>query len=993
MFILYIKMEEIAIGIDAGTSHSIIGTFQNFKVEIAPNSIGDTYTPSVVDILDEGELVGEETMLHKIDENNSKNRITEIKRIIGRKFSSLTIEEKEKYNAIEDPKNKDQILVKVNRKGNEEYLSPEKIMSFIFKKLIKSASIFIKSEIKRAVITIPAYYDYNQRGAIIESAKLADIEILRIINEPTAAALAYGLGKSIDLRDSLAVSIMKLDKKYNRKFLVFDLGGGTFDVSILSYKDNKEFHVIATLGDTHLGGNDFDNKLVDFCIKKFCNVSKVNEIEIRNDKNILRRLKIQCEKAKKKLSFSQKTNINIYNFFKNLNLYIDITKEEFDLLCEDLYEKIKVILNNVITDSKLNIEDIDDIVVVGGSSRIPKIKEILIEKFGEDKIRDQINPEEAVAIGATWQAHKILKSNKDINIIDITPFSLGIGAKSKIPQEQIEGTIMSILIPKYEEIPCKSKVHIYKSAQDNQEFFKIQLYAGENRFCKNNDLLKEFNITNLPKRKKGEVTLTISLEINKDGILFINAEVESIGTKVTEQYSLYEKTHQERENKVKQKPTIYKGQEKLNEIKELNDCMKEKKQNLETLEDNGEKMKCLQFLTESCAKLIDIYSYLKEQNDSDNLYQKLMDNYKRILKYYSDMILISDDKNDKKIIEDIINKIKDILSKLINDDIETMINIFYTLKKNKPEKFCEIIIYIADLLYTEGEKILEQKQNYARYYARKYFAKADKIKSYIDEKMKKDMSYDIQKLYNALEKNYPNKVGQIDAFVQALEGQIKAKSTCYITGFTFVRNKIFNEFDPECLDICLDIFSEMADSLSQDKNNLTQEEAFCLVNIIKIRFSILNNHTLDDIKSYEFLINRIDLIIARVDIDDDEPWYTQYLELKNEIKKKKEELLKPDPIIVENNKKSITELENLYQTKMKEKKPNEFIDFIIKKYPYIGYDESKISFKDMNCGEIIGIIFPKYHPDNYRGLPTYDVYNTIYILIGRMKEDLPKMNE
>ena len=315
MSILYIKMEEIAIGIDAGTSHSIIGTFQNFKVEIAPNSIGDTYTPSVVDILDEGELVGEETMLHKIDENNSKNRITEIKRIIGRKFSSLTIEEKEKYNAIEDPKNKDQILVKVNRKGNEEYLSPEKIMSFIFKKLIKSASIFIKSEIKRAVITIPAYYDYNQRGAIIESAKLADIEILRIIYEPTAAALAYGLGKSIDLRDSLAVSIMKLDKKYNRKFLVFDLGGGTFDVSILSYKDNKEFHVMATLGDTHLGGNDFDNKLVDFCIKKFCNVSKVNEIEIRNDKNILRRLKIQCEKAKKKLSFSQKTNINIYNFF------------------------------------------------------------------------------------------------------------------------------------------------------------------------------------------------------------------------------------------------------------------------------------------------------------------------------------------------------------------------------------------------------------------------------------------------------------------------------------------------------------------------------------------------------------------------------------------------------------------------------------------------------------------------------------------------------
>ena len=343
-------MDEPAIGIDAGTSNSVIGVYQSTHVEIAPNSIGDTYMPSVVVILDEGELVGEETMLHKIDENNTRNRITEIKRIIGRKFSTLTPQEIQKYNAIEDPKNKDQILIKVKRKDKEEFLSPETIMSLIIKKLVKSASNFLGSLVKKAVLTVPAYFDYNQRAAIVESAKKAGIEILRIINEPTAAALAYGLGTSDNLKDSLAVSMMKQDNKTERKVIVFDLGGGTFDISILTIKDNKEFHVIATSGDTHLGGDDFDNKLVDYCIHKFCIASKVDENEIRKDKNILRRLKTQCEKAKKKLSIFQKTTITIYNFFKSSNLYVDITREEFNSMCDDLYERIKLVLNKVIVD-------------------------------------------------------------------------------------------------------------------------------------------------------------------------------------------------------------------------------------------------------------------------------------------------------------------------------------------------------------------------------------------------------------------------------------------------------------------------------------------------------------------------------------------------------------------------------------------------------------------------------------------------------------------
>ena len=980
-------MEEVAIGIDAGTSNSVIGVYRGYHVEMVPNSIGDTYTPSVVDILDEGEYVGEETMLHKIDENNSKNRIMEIKRIIGRKFSSLSAQEIEKYNAIEDPKNKDQILIKVKRKEKEELLSPEDIMSFIIKKLLKSASNFIGMLIKKAVLTIPANFDYNQRGAIVESAKKAGLEILRILNEPTAAALAYGLGTSDNLKDSLAASMIKQDKKNNRKVIVFDLGGGTFDVSVLTIKDNKEFLSITTSGDNHLGGDDYDNKLVDFCINKFCAASKVSETEIRKDKNILRRLKIQCEKAKKKLSSSEKTTISIYNFFKDYNLYVEVTREEFDSICQDLYKKIKVILDKVIKEKKLTLEEIDDLVVIGGSSRIPKIKEILKEKFGEGKIRDKINPDEAVAIGATWQAHKIIKSNNDINIIDITPFTLGVAAKSKDPEEQKEGSIMSILIPKNKEISCRSEERKYKTVEDNQKFFKIQLFAGENKFCKYNDLLKEFKIENLPKGKAGSVSLKISLEIDKNGILFINAEVESIGQKVTEKFSLYEKANTLNESKRSKRVKI-KGKEKLDEIKELSDIMKEKKQLLETINDDNQKFICLKDLTEVCAKLIEIYSSLSEQNDSETLYQKLFENYGRILKYYSEMIVIS---KDEKIIGDLVNKIKDILSKLINDDIESMINMLIILKEKNPEKYIYIILFCAELLYKEGEKILNEGKNFARYYARKYFEKAEKIKSFIDENLNIYMNLELRKLYNDIESKYSNKLGEIDSFVKSLKSQIKSKNTPYVSGFTFIGNVIQKAMDPENIEIALDILNEMVATLSKEKKNVNESEAYCLVNIIKIKFSVLLNQSLNDLEIYQNLMDRIDFIIDRLEIDEKEFWVEQYNELKEAIEEKREKLSQLGEEKLKEINKAIEDMNNLYNIKVgKEKKPMEFIDFIIKKFPFIGYENFKGMLNDTNYEKIVDNVFPKYHPDNYSKSEDYLIYNEIYILLNKMKEELIK---
>ena len=981
-------MEEIAVGIDAGTSNSVIGVYQKKKVEIVPNSIGDTYTPSTVAFLDEGELVGEETMLHKIDDNTSKNRITEIKRIIGKKFSTLTTEEIEKYNAIEEPKT-GQILIKIKRKEKEEFLSPEHIMSLIFQKLINSASNFVNTTVKKAVITVPANFDNNRSAAIIESAKNAGIEVLRKINEPTAAALAYGLGTFDNLKDSLSMSIMKQDNKILRKVVVFDLGGGTFDVTILTIKDNKEFIALTSSGDSHLGGDDFDNKLVDYCINKFCNVSKVEEGEIRKNKNIIRRLKIQCEKAKKKLSYSQTTNITIYNFYNDSTLYVEFTREIFDSLCEDLYQRIKSVLDKAILAKNLTIEEIDDVVVVGGSSRIPKIKTILVEKFGLKKIRDQINPDEAVAIGATWQANKIIKSSHDINIIDITNQTLGIACKSKNLEEQAEGSIMSVLIPKDKKISCRSEEKKYRTVEDDQKFFKIQLYGGESHYCKNNQMLKEFIIDDLPKGKAGSVSLTVSLEINKDGIVFINAEVKSIGKKITEQYSLYEK-RPSGELPISKKSLSTEGEKTLKEIKELNNFMKEKNNYLETLTDNDQKFKCLKNLVESCENLIEIYTDLSEKNESENIDQKLFDSYKKLLNYYSEMLIIN---NDKKIDEDLIDKIKEIFSKLINEDVQNMIDIFDQLKIKKPDKYVTIIIFCAELLYNEGQKILDEGKNYARYYARKFFVRAEKIKNHIDENLINDMGYKVQSKYKSFNEKYMNKIQEIDAFVKSLTKQIKLKDTPYIsTGFTSIGQIIDRAMEPENIDLALDILSDMAETMAKDKTKFNELEAFCRVNIIKIKFTILNNQSLNDMQIYESIISRIELIIRRLDLtEQDAKWIKEYNELKEKIKVKNEELKsKEEEEKLQKNKICIEQLQNIYKTKIKEKKPKEFLDFIFDKYPFIGYEQLKEKMKDLSLEEEIDFIFAKYHPDNYTYHYYYKVYNEIYILLNNMKDDYKK---
>ena len=304
-----------------------------------------------------------------------------------------------------------------------------------------------------------------------------------------------------------------------------------------------------------------------------------------------------------------------------------------------------------------------------------------------------------------------------------------------------------------------------------------------------------------------------------------------------------------------------------------------------------------------------------------------------------------------------------------------------------------IIIYCADLLYSEGQKILDEGKNYGRYYARRYFVKAEKIKSYIDENLKKQMEYSVEKLYNGLEKNYVNKLGEVDSFVNALRKQIKLKDTPFVnTGYSVIENILNKAFEPEYIDISLDIFTDMAESLSQDNNNYSEIEAFCIVNIIKIKFKILNHKSPNDMEFYKLNIDRMDLIIDRLGLEEEDAiWMKEYYELKSQIeeiidemtKKKEEEKHKK-------NQKYIEELRSVYETKMIEKNPKGFIEFILNKYPYIGFNHSKDSLKDISWEEALDLIFAKYHTDNYSKMENREIYNEIYILLGQMKDDFQK---
>ena len=455
-----------------------MGVFRNGGGEIIPNSNGDKITPSIVTIIDKNTILkGEETIDHLVRDYDSS--IYAVKRFIGRDFKDPNVKkeiEKENFpfNITENSET-NHIVIEVEKNGEIMEFNLEEISSFIIRKMVDNAEDYLKRKINKLVITVPANFNDAQRKSTKQAAELAGLEVLRIINEPTAAALAYGLQEK-NIED-------------NGNILVFDLGGGTFDVTILKIIKNNEdnekfFEILSTCGDKFLGGEDFDNKLVEYVLNDFCKINEISKEIIKKNKKAIKKLKISCENIKRVLSSKDETILCINNFYNKKDINQKISKSIFEKLCDDLFKKLEKPLKDALTLAKLTKENIKEVVLVGGSTRIPLIKDILTEFFKNAKINDSINPDETVAYGATLMAAKILIKKEtltsEFNLMDITPFSLGTDIKNNSENKDIqkEGSLMSVIIKRGSKIPIHN-IENYFTIQDNQKSVSINVYEGK----------------------------------------------------------------------------------------------------------------------------------------------------------------------------------------------------------------------------------------------------------------------------------------------------------------------------------------------------------------------------------------------------------------------------------------------------------------------------------------------------------------------------------
>ena len=1020
--------EELAIGIDFGTTFSCAAVLRNGEVEIIPNEIGENLTPSIVSFVDGGVLVGEQTYNQLI--KNPKKTIYSIKRLIGRDFKDEELQKDIKSNFwafdIVEKKPSPRPFIKIE---NNFYL-PENIAKIILEKIVQSARNYLKQPVNKAVITVPAYFKEVQRTDIKIAAEEAGLEVLRIFNEPTAASLAYGLDKklsknekprntfpSINILDNKDKNIEgngkeeEEDEEDEKTIIVFDLGGGTFDVTLLKIEEQEIFKVINKSGDSHLGGDDFNKKIIDYCLKNFSSKFDIKEDSIRRNSIAMNRLMIAAENAKIKLSSETETTIDIDEFYDNQLLHAKLTREFFEDLCKDLFDRILKLLDEILDNARISVSEINEVIFVGGSTRIPKIKELIQNYFFDVHINDTINPEETVAHGAAIQAAKLMNQGSDILndviLMDITPFSLGVQTKNLNDNKEIrkKGSLMSVIIPKGSKIPIEKKKS-YTTTYDSQTWVKIEVYEGEKKYVKDNHLLGKFKLVNLPPKKVREVTFDEIFSLDSDGILTVTAIETSEGIK----------------NSIKivndrgyNKDEIVGNIKNLNSTLINNDCKEfknyKKDMNVYYKEyynsnNTQEKYTYIYNFGETLIEFLN--NFEKEENDTlGNKYflyiKTLFESFHKLIQ-----LKIIIDENDKK---RIINTSKDFLKILstfkninYNHYIE-LLNLFVIPLREEEKKnlfdvqnkiidsrnciLFDLVTCVIELIKEKAEKILLNNNKFSRYNAKYLFQNCITI-SELFIKSERDLAkfHEIRKAHNDCIDKCKVKIKKINANSLIEIDKIKNSGKLIENG---------ENMDREELLILLDNYRQAIQNI-QGMEDCILSESILLANIVKINYIYLKSENYEELK--KLAEQSVSLATSTKENLEKYKWYLEITSILKELRKRKEDLERYKQENFENTcrekqKEIFDEIE-----KYRQKSNLDFIKFVLDKYPP---NKSPLRNKTVednwkeNKKSFVEKLSARYNPDNYprntdKEKIKFTIYHQISIEINSILSELSNTN-